>query len=84
VDAILPAASTHSEGCIFCISFLFSPPFFKAFSSLLSDTLHDLLNVNITSSLPFFWSILANVLGVLGAIAIELSAYWAVFYNMPD
>ena len=90
-SSILPAASTHSGGWyLFCIFFSSLYHFLKAFSSLLSNTLHDLLNVNIISFL-FFWSILANVLGVLGAIAIELSAYWAVsticlnaFSNLED
>lgn len=57
VDATLSAASTHSGGLylfFFWHLFLFSLPFFKAFSSLLLNTLHDLLNVNITSFLPFF------------------------------
>lgn len=53
-STILPAASTHSGGWYhFCISFSSLYPFLKAFSSLLSNTLHDLLNVNITSFLSF-------------------------------
>lgn len=56
-DGILhPTCCIDSLGRVvsfFCISFSSLYPFLKAFSSLLSNTLHDLLNVNITSFLSF-------------------------------